>query len=341
MRRRAGRAALAVLVALASWAAIWWRPAIPATGFDHPVEAHPMDLAGHSLGPFALTGAWRLQSQGPGFHGLSALAIVPDGRFFAISDKARWFRFPRPGDAGPSEGGTVEVQFPEYVVAIGDTEAVVHDGASGRFWLAMENRKAIVRYDPDGSSRLAETPLMRDWDPNLGPEAFVRLADGRFVAIAEGLGKGTDPVHPALLYAGDPIESGDPLPFHFRMPGGVKPVEAALLPDGRVLVLGRDFRLPFRFVTTLAIADPAEIHPGSVWDATEVARLRGWRLSENYEGMAVEAGRDGHLTIWLLSDDNEARLIQKTILLRLETETGALRPKAGSARRNLPQSRSG
>ena len=45
-------------------------------------------------------------------------------------------------------------------------------------------------------------------------------------------------------------------------------------------------------------------------------------LAENYEGLAVEPGAGGRLTLWLVSDDNNMRF-QRTLLLRLE---GAVPP---------------
>jgi hypothetical protein len=42
--------------------------------------------------------------------------------------------------------------------------------------------------------------------------------------------------------------------------------------------------------------------------------------------------------LWLISDDNGASYIQRTLLLRLEWDFAALKQRSGSARRNARES---
>lgn len=322
--RGSARIAACLLLGWASWLTVWWRPDPPVPEYGRSVITHPLDFAPRAVGPFTLTGAWRLGTGRPGFDSLSALTIE-NGEFHAIGDRAHWYRFPKPGDTGPTRSGGVMIAGFSSTPT-GDAEAVVSVPETGRTWLAMENIRAIVRYEADGSNRFVRPSLMAGWEVNAGPEAMVRLADGRFVVLAEGLSEGSAPMHRAVIFAGDPVDFPDGAPFHFVMPGGVSPVEAALLPDGRVLILGRDLRLPFRFVTTLAIADPALIRPGQVWRAKEIARLDAPGLADNYEGMAVEPRPEGGISVWLVSDDNQARFLQRTLLLRLDSRGGVFKP---------------
>lgn len=327
---------MALLLGAACWLAVWHRS--PPTPIDLGLAVRAAPVAyprGGRMGPFAITGAWRLTSPRPGFDSISAIGIAADGRFLAISDRGREYRFPQPGRAGASTTRPIDISFPTGPANIGDAESLVLDPSRGRHWISLENFRGIVRFDAGGQNRFVHPAPMRHWPRNEGAEAMVRLPDGRFVVLAEGISRGRDRTHVALLFAGDPIDAGDPLPFHLAMAGGMKPVEAGLLPDGRVLILGRDLRLPFRFVTTLSIADPAEIRIGGVWQTHEIARLRDYRLSENYEAMAIEDRPDGRIVVWLASDNNESLLIQKTLLLRLEARKSALRSLAGAPSKRL------
>jgi hypothetical protein len=77
---------------------------------------------------------------------------------------------------------------------------------------------------------------------------------------------------------------------------------------------------PFpHFTTRLLLADPATIRAGEDWAWTDVGELGSAMPRENYEGLAITGGADGGpVTLWLLSDDNGATIIQRTLLLRLD-----------------------
>ena len=69
---------------------------------------------------------------------------------------------------------------------------------------------------------------MRDWGWNTGPEAMVRLADGRFIVVREGF---FGERHAGLLFAGDPLAVKQ-APRHFVLAGppGFRPTDMAQLP---------------------------------------------------------------------------------------------------------------
>lgn len=273
-----------------------------------------------SFGPLVLTGAWRLTSPNTDFGGWSALMVAHPGRLLAVSDRGYWLDMPQPGERGAPWIGPVFSDKAEYKENR-DIEAATRDPKSGRIWIALEGRNSVSRHGADLTGEaIRQPPEMRDWSVNTGPEAMLRLTDGRFVIVSEGTEGWRSEVHPALLFAGDPAEAGAAQGFRFIGPEGYRPVDLAQLPDGRVLVLMRRLRwpMPARFLIKIAIADPAEIAPGKVWHAHEIANLDSGPLrTDNFEGMAVEAGRDGAATVWLISDDNSA-LTQQTLLWRLE-----------------------
>lgn len=199
-----------------------------------------------------------------------------------------------------------------------DAEAVTRDPASGTMWVAYEQDNRILRIDVGGSIRAANPPAMRQWPTNSGPEAFVRLMDGRFIVLAEHRARWWGSGGPGLLFPGDPQAGEPPLRFTFAGPDGYVPVDMGQLPDGRVLVLLRAllYRMPPRFSGALLLADPEEIRQGTVWSGRIVARLDPPLPSDNYEGLAIVPGKDGEVALWIISDDNVA-VTQRTLLLKL------------------------
>ena len=161
---------------------------------------------------------------------------LPDGTLRGFTDGGAEAVFTPPPGPLAARIGLVP---PERTIAfLPDIESAVLDRATGMLWLGYEQHHAIRRIDPDGSSSVVQPAAMQGWGANSGPEAMARLADGRFVVLAERAGVG-------LLFAGDPVEeeAAEPLVFPLALPGGFLPVDMAPLPDGRLLVLLRATRL--------------------------------------------------------------------------------------------------
>jgi hypothetical protein len=294
-----------------------------------PVPLPPRKVLSAHLGAFALEGVWSLTSPYSGFGGYSALVPLPGGRLLAISDNGRRFTFSPPGAApAPLDSGDI---FPEAGRSKldRDVESATRDPATGTIWLGREYRNAISRHDA-GFRHYVSTrpPAMRDWGENTGPEALARLADGRFVALEEGFdGLLERRRHGAVLFPRDPLLGGKPARFTFAGAAGFSPTDMAQLPDGRVLILMRRlvWPLPLRFAGRIMIADPAAIRPGTVWRATEVAKLAAPLPVDNFEGMAIEPRPDGRVTVWLISDANNAAT-QRTLLWKLAVDPRRLAP---------------
>ena len=267
-----------------------------------------------------VAGAWRLSSPNANFSGYSALLAMGDGTLLALSDHARSLRF-SPPDAVRQQPVRIDYLNP-FVNAekrLLDLESATRDPATGRLWAAYELGNHIERYDRAFRQTGRVRPVeMRRWPSNDGPEAMVRLADGRFVVLSEGSPRWFAADLPGLLFPGDPLEGGKPRPFRFRGPEDFLPVDMAQLPDGRVLILLRAVRwgLPPRFESKLVVTDPAAIAPGQLWPWREVAHLAEPLPMDNYEGLAIEPADDGRLVLWLISDDNRVRF-QRTLLLKL------------------------
>ncbi|HUQ13005.1 MAG TPA: esterase-like activity of phytase family protein [Novosphingobium sp.] len=271
-----------------------------------------------TLGPgVAVAGAWLVTSPNSEFGSYSALASLDETRLAAFSDRGARLVFSVP-DLPAAPASRIDLLAATRGTASKrerDCEAVARDPASGSVWAAYEQTNTIVRYGAEGAvTGRARPAAMRAWPANRGPEAMARLGDGRFVVLGEVRVHGR---HRALRFDRDPVEGGTPVPFEYAPPAGFRPTDMAVLPDGRVVVLNRELLFPWRFRAALTVLDPSEIRPGKVWRGREIARLGPAGPADNYEGLAVVPRGDGRVTLWLISDDNQAALVQRTLLLKL------------------------
>lgn len=279
------------------------------------VPLDPADPGRTALGPLRFLGGWQLASDDPRFGGISGLH-VEGGSVFAISDIGLVTRFPLPSgpgrlpvrfdplDSGPGPRGRKSNRDSEALLVLGE-----------RFWVSFERQNMIWRYDratlaARGSARPA--PLRR-LGGNSGVEALVRLADGRFLALVEGRDDGRT-LGQAVLFAGDPAEAGTPARrLRHRRPAGYRATDAALLPDGDILILFRRFTWLGGFSSRLALA---RVGRGDVIESREIAALAPPLASDNMEALSVTR-EDGRTIVWIASDDNFSPL-QRALLLKFE-----------------------
>lgn len=103
---------------------------------------------------------------------------------------------------------------------------------------------------------------------------------------------------------------------HYRRRGDYRPVDAKALPNGDLLVLERAFNLLGGFSSRLVRIPAATIRPDAILDGRDVAEIGPPMISDNFEGLAIEAAPDGGTYVYLISDDNRVTL-QRTLLLQL------------------------
>jgi hypothetical protein len=295
--------------------------------FSRLVLPPKAELARH-LAAFALEDAWVMTSPNSQFGGYSALLPEAGGRLLAIDDDAHRLLFAPPGAASAvPEFGEVFVG-PRHRRRDRDTESATQDPVTGMIWIGREDANAISRHDPAFRSYVSTRPRsMRHWGRNTGPEAMVRLPDGRFIVLEEGFaGPFETRLHNAVVFSRDPLLGGTARLFRFAGSREFSPTDMAQLPDGRVLILMRRLVWPFplRFACRIMIADPAAIRPGEVWQGIEVAKLSSSLPVDNFEGMAIVPREDGRVTVWLISDDNHAST-QRTLLWKLVVDPKRLR----------------
>lgn len=313
------RLILILLIAVGLAPGTWLRnPADRSPGLTVPIAFTPLRIAAPVSGETRLVGAWRIDSPHPHVGGFSALRWQQDNRMLLLSDAGAIVRLSAPGAEVHRTGSRVLPGLAVDGKLVVDTESLTFDEATRRTWISFESANAIVRYDSGMNVERAVRPrAMRKWGANSGPEAMARLADGRFIVLAEGDPWSKGPT-PALLYRSDPVDGAPPERFLFDRPDNYRPVDIAQLPDGRVLVLLRQFdlALPPRFTGMLMVADPADIAAGRHWRGRIIARLEPPWPTDNFEGLAIRAQDSGGVDVWIVSDDNQSAF-QQTLLLQL------------------------
>jgi hypothetical protein len=295
------------------------------------VQARPVPLYADAterrdLGALTYLGGWQLLGDVGWFGGLSSLHA--DGNHLtAVSDAGAVTEF----DIGRF-GHISNAHIMPIPAACGtggdkadrDSESIAYDDVSGDWWIGLEGRNAICRTD-NGFARVeryARPAALRDWPFNYGPETLVRLADGRFMVLAEGAPDG-GATRPLLIFDRDPTDpAAASLRLSYRPPAGFSPTDAAQLPDGRLIVINRRFTLWSLFTARLTIIDPAKFKDGAIIEGTEIARFEPPAVSENYEGIAI-GEEDGRAVIWLVSDSNFATW-QRTLLLKFALDPAKL-----------------
>lgn len=321
--RRRWLRALALLAALTLLATIDWPQRLPFPGpGEAPLIYTPVALAAddpgrRDVGRLHFLGGWTLGSPDSRLGGLSSLRIEGN-QATALSDAGVVVTFPLPG-ASPAP----RARFQPVVQGPGgqanrrtrDTEGLWLEG--NRLWISFERSNAVWRYDRALNVQTGAQPArMRRWRRNSGPETLVGLADGRFLVMEEGRDNGST-ASDAILFAGDPAVPGTlSATLTYQRPPGYRATDAALLPDGRLLILNRGLAA-LQLSAKLVLADPRNLRPGGTLAGEEIATLAAPLVVDNLEGIAVTQ-EHGRIIVWLVSDDDFMRLFRNTLLLKFE-----------------------
>ena len=289
------------------------------------LEVHPLGAReappGGRIGALTLLRGWELRSGERRFGGISAMSIDA-GRVTALSDAGSVLRFAlpaRPGAIPVHAASLSRHRFAEKTSL--DAEALVRH--QGRHWLAFESANAIVRYGPDGRPEAWQRPrAMRSWGGNSGPEAMVRLGDGSFLVFSEG--RSDRRFSPVILFAGDPTDpTTASTTLRYQRPRGYRVTDAALLPDGRVLLLNRRVDLFAGMSALLIVIDVARLRPNATLRGRVVARLESPWAVDNMEALAVT--REGGETIVRIASDDNFMALQRTLLLEFRLDEARTR----------------
>jgi len=276
-------------------------------------------------GPLDSLGGFEISPQRLGATNLSGVHLDEDLVATMVDDRGRWAQARillrdgiahalLPLAAGPLRDGAGR-PLPRGYAA--DAEAITRL-PDGTWLVAFERWHRIRAYARlDGPGRYVAAPPGLDAAPrNAGLESLALLADGRLLAITEGLAPAGRPA----LRRGWIGRPGAWVPIAWRGAAPFEPVDAAGLPDGGALVLERRFSLLGGFAARLLRVAPgaiAALGREGVLEGEEILRLDGRVLpAENWEGVGVTR-HEGRVIVALVSDDNESAL-QRSLMLLFE-----------------------
>lgn len=280
-----------------------------------PVPLDPLDPSLARVGRLEYRGGLQLSSSDKRFGGLSGLLVSADGRrLTAVSDRGYWIEAVLRYDENGALAGIDEATITELRDAgggslarspDGDAEGLAH-GEGGSDVVSFEMRPKLLVYPRKGGRpvRLEAPPGLKDAAENQGIEALTRLADGRLLALTEGL----ETEGGVVGWIGGNRKSWSRLTW--LTSGGFQPTGAATLPSGDLLVLERRIVPPGARVRRLPAS---RVTADAVLDGEEIARFEGTLTFDNMEG--IDARDDaGESLVYLVSDDNYS-FLQRTLLL--------------------------
>lgn len=342
----------------------------PAAAVSQPLPADPSGRSRAGLGALRLDGGFVLSGQGIG--GLSGLALLSDGQsFVSVSDRGSLVSGRFVEDAGGHLSGATGVQ--RRRLPLDDpppdlrgrdrprpTDAEEVTAAPDGGWLvSFERDHRIVRYPADfaahsaaGSAvdgrrkpvRLPTPPGFADAPDNGGAEAMTLIGDERILVLEEG----EDDGRARRGWIGR-FEAGGGVAWRtlaYRAAPGFRPSGATRLPDGDVLVLERRVSWFAGWSARIVRIDAAALSEetlaleggpgGAELCGTELGRIEGGPLADNYEGIAAWPAPGGGVWIYLVSDDNLSSL-QSTFVLRLRLEPSALTPRPDRPAAGVPR----
>jgi hypothetical protein len=135
------------------------------------------------------------------------------------------------------------------------------------------------------------------------------LPDGRLLAIAEGPENGR-PERDGWIGGGDGWER-----FTYLATPGYRPTDAAVLPDGDLLVLERYFSLFGGLDARVVRVASAALVAGARVAGVAVGTIAAPLPVSNYEGLAAVRTPDGETLVFVLSDDNFSNALSTYLIV--------------------------
>lgn len=251
------------------------------------------------------------------FGGLSGIWLAQDGsRMIAASDRGTFWLADLRHDGEDRLTGFANwrAQTPGRLpgdAVRGDAEALAEDGRGGLV-VAYEGRHRLRRLPLDdlGAEPAAlPVPDALARPSNTGIEALANLAEGRLLALSEGLRDADGDVLGWIISERD-IED-----LTYVSADGFVPTGASRLGD-TIYLLERRFSLLQGGFAGRIVRFPADrVEPGARVEGEQLARLEPPVVTDNYEAIAARRARDGRTLLYLLTDDNFHPL-QRTLMLQ-------------------------
>jgi hypothetical protein len=309
-------------------AATYPNPSESQTGIQ--IEAKPIEQFEpgnpdrRNFGSLEFRGGLVLTCSNEHFGGISAMCVQPDGaHFIALSDRAFWLRGRIVHNGTHPVGIRTAVMAP-ILDARGkaakdwDTESIAEDGDT--LYVGVEGINSIMRFNYGKRGLLARgepiavPPGVTDLPGNQGLEAMVFVPrkfslGGTLIALSEkGLNESGN--LKAFLIGGR-----KPGSFAVKRTDEYDVSDAALLPDGDLLILERKFLVlqgVFMRIRRIRLSD---VRPGALVDGPTLIEADMRDQIDNMEALSVYRTRSGETVLTLMSDDNFSS-IQRTLLLQ-------------------------
>lgn len=307
--RIAWRAVVATAAMIASVAAAQVAPDAQSVS----VSAQPITLAVEAPSASFL-GGWELQSDAPGFGGLSGVTLRGDD-LLAVTDRGDWLRLAARRDETGRLLGFGDAQ----LVPLRDAAGVPLSGRSadaealavapgGVLMVAFEGGHRIVGYAEVGGAAIQETPgaPSEGLASNGGLEALAIGPGAAMVAVAEAPTR-DEPQIAGWLFGSD---DGAPRLLSIQRNDGFSPTGADVGPDGALYLLERRYRW-WRGVAARVRrfdwpddAEPATDAPLKMGLGEVLLELDELAGIDNFEAIDIAARGDGSVVATLVSDDN-------------------------------------
>lgn len=302
-------------------------PARKVTLTARPIPLSVSDPALEHVGGLRYRGGLWLESEDAGFGGLSGIVLretAAGPALLAVTDQGARFSSRLVVKDGRLEGvedaalePLTELQGKPVVgKSYADAEALTRL-SDGRVLVGFERRHRIWAYGPEltgPASAFDAPPFLTEAPSNGGLETLTSWPDGRILAIAESLRRANGN-HAAFLRQGETWADLD----WKASDEGFLPVDAAVLPDGDLLVLERRFSVlsPGKLSSRILRVRNHAVRAGHVLEGSTVAELTAPLVAENFEGLAVLTASGGATYLAVLSDNNFSPA-QRTLLLWFE-----------------------
>ncbi|HEV8343977.1 MAG TPA: esterase-like activity of phytase family protein [Candidatus Binatia bacterium] len=296
------------------------------------VEAVPIELdltipGQERFGSLTFVSGFELKSSDSRFGGLSGLVVTADGsKLYAVSDRGYWISASLHHDAAGRLTGFEDWEIAPLLNLEGspvsgrdrDAEALARDH-DGSFIVCFEQRHRLWRYPSSptplrAAAQKVQTPDELTKAPaNGGPEAIAVLPDGGLFVMTEEYENADGSLKGWL------IEKDQFVGLSYLSSDRLRPVDAAALTSGDVLVLERRFSLFGGWDARVRRLSRDSLHAGIRLEGEEIARLVPPLPLENFEGMAVWEHPQAGTFLYLVSDDNY-NPFQRTLLLQFRLE---------------------
>lgn len=281
------------------------------------------------VGDLVFRSGVELQSGDRHFGGFSGLRVREGGRrLIAVSDHGYWLDARLIRDPSGAIAGLGDVRMAPLLGPNGellwrnrrfDAEAIAFDGDVA--YVGIETVEEVYAYDfarhnVAGHGRLIRLPEeARLWPNNKGLEALAVLARpsplaGALIAIAERARPGDDAPTQGFVVTGPRAGAA----FDVARTDGFDITDAAILPNGDLLLLERRFRVLSGVAARIRRIPGASVAPGALLDGPVIFEADWQDPIDNMEGLSVHVAAGGEVRIVMISDDNYS-LLQRTLLL--------------------------